>query len=179
MPNVALAAARDEVMAEVRRVMGPAVYVEPMEALLWCVRIAAGEVAYSTWKVEGLEEHEAIGSPESTVTKEGVSGGKEEAWEEVTHSFIEVNLWIRVRREALDRLAKYSKMALDAGVAERAVALAETAGDSLALAIREILDGLQLSVTQEERAPELVRGALVRLERETYDVVDGDAEEVN
>lgn len=174
MANVALSAVREEVMDEVRRVMGPALDVDPMEALLWCVRIAAGEVAYSTFKVETLEEQDAVGRPTTSVSRTATGGKNNESWEETTFSPVALNLWITVRRESLDRLAKYSKMALDAGIAERSVKLAESAGDSLALAIREILEGLQLSAIQEQKAPELVRGALIKLEQETFEEVEAD-----
>jgi hypothetical protein len=165
MPNVAYAAAKEEVMEEVARVMGPALEVDPMDAMLWCVRIAAGEVAYTTMKVEQLEEPEAVGRLQTSSTHEATGGDKMESWVENTAGLPELHIWIRARREALDRLAKFSKMALDAGIAERQVALAESAGDELALAIREILDGLSLTVDQEKIAPQIVRSALVKLEQ--------------
>lgn len=151
--------------AEVRKVMGPAVEVDPMEALLWCIRIAAGEVAYATYKIELLVPSEAVGHPESTTERSGLSRGESEEWTESTKQPVELNIWIRTRRESLDRLAKYSKMALDAGIAERQVNLAESAGELLANSIKSILEGLGLSVEQEKKAPMLVRSALIELEK--------------
>lgn len=152
-------------MDEVRRVMGPAVEIDPMDALLVCVKIAAGEVAYATHKIEELTEEDAIGQEEIVSKHEATGGDKEESWIETNRNPISLHIWIRTRRESMDRLAKYAKMAVDAGIAERQVKLAESAGDELAVAIREILDGLNLTLEQEKKAPDIVRGALVKLEQ--------------
>lgn len=142
-----------------RAVMGTAIDVDPMEALLWCVRITAGEVAYSTSKVHSLEEGDALVAPVQTLDREG---GR--VTQEVTTFQQELNLWVQIRQQAVDRLAKFSKMALDAGIAERQVNMAEMAGGQLAPALQEIFTGLELSLEQEQRLPELVRAALERLE---------------
>lgn len=143
-------------------VMGAAIDVSPMDALLWCVRITAGEVAYATWRVELLSEDEAVLQPETTLNR---IGGK--ITQEITRTPHELNIWIKVRQDCVARLARYSKMALDAGVAERQVQLAEEAGERLALMIRSILNQLKLTPEQEQKAPEIVRGALAQLEQRT------------
>ena len=150
----------EEAMEAARQaVMGTALDVDPMEALLWCVRITAGEVAYSTQKVHALEEPDVIVNPEQILEREG---GR--ITEERTVMPDELNLWIKVRQQAVDRLAKFSKMALDAGVAERQVRVAEGAGDDLATAIGSIFAGLSLTADQEALLPDLVRTALENLE---------------
>lgn len=164
-PSGRKAALMEMIRDEVRKVMGPAIEVDPMEALLWCIRIAAGEVAFATYKIEQLDETEAVGSPITTTERSGISRGDAESWVEETKQPIELNIWIRTRRESTDRLAKYSKMALDAGIAERQINLAESAGEQLAVAIQSILAGLGLSAEQEEKAPMLVRSALIELEK--------------
>lgn len=143
--------------------MGTALDVDPMDALLWCVRITAGEVAYATQKVQALTPEDEVVRPETRVLREGgaLFAG---ASDEKTSGPDELNLWIKVRAASVDRLAKFSKMALDAGVAERAVRLAEGAGEGLATAIRSILVGLELTFEQEKKAPDLVRTALEMLE---------------
>jgi hypothetical protein len=155
-------AARELMMEELKTVMGPAMDIDPMEGLLWCVRIAAGEVAYATYQIEQLQEDDAIGSPEQSERK--IGGGPTGDYEMTTKFPVELNVWIRVRQNSTDRLAKYCKMAADAGVEERKISLAETAGDDLALAFRELLDGLNLTAQQAAKAPELIRGVLVKLE---------------
>lgn len=140
-------------------VMGTAIDVDPMEALLWCVRISAGEVAYATQKVHALDERDEVVNPEQILEREG---GR--ITEERTVFPDELNLWIKVRQTAMERLAKFSKMALDAGVAERQVKMAEGTGEDLAVAIGTILQGLSLTAEQEALAPRLVRDALELLE---------------
>jgi hypothetical protein len=56
-----------------------------------------------------------------------------------TSSRAELNIWIRARQDALERLAKYAKMAIDAGVAERHVRVAERYGELLAELVGGIL----------------------------------------
>jgi hypothetical protein len=63
----------------------------------------------------------------------------------------------------LDRAAKHAKLALDAGVAERQVRLAEQQGEIVAGAIKAMLEGLGLSKEQQKRAPALVRQVLTAL----------------
>lgn len=150
-------------------VMGIAIDIDPMDALLACVRIAAGEVAYCTWRVGQLAEDDAVGNERSTKERP-LSLGKDgednaQRVEEVTVGDPALHIWIRVRQNALDRLAKFSKMALDAGVAERSVRIAEDAGDSLALGLRRVLDGLNLTAAQEAMAPDLIRAMLETLEQ--------------
>lgn len=149
-------------------VMGIAIDIDPMDALLACVRIAAGEVAYSTYRVGQLRSDEAVGNVVS-VKERPLNLGKEgehasERVEEVTTDAPNLHIWIRVRDNCLDRLAKFSKMALDAGVAERQVQMAEGMGDTLALHLRKVMDGLNLTAEQEARAPMLVRAMLEEME---------------
>lgn len=170
-------AAKEEAMVTVRRIMGPAIEIEPMEALLMCVKIAAGEVAYATWKIDQIQDDEVL-IAETSETVRDATGEKAESYTETTKTnLVQLNIWIVTRQQATDRLARYSKMALDAGVAERQVILAEQAGDTLAVAIRSILDGLSLTAEQEERAPQLVRGALETLEGRVSQELPSGAEQ--
>lgn len=132
--------------------------VDPMEALLMCVRICAAEVAYFSHKITLLTDDEVVERP----WEETVAGAEAEVFD--LRKQRQLNVWIRVRQQAVERLARASKMALDAGVEERLVKVAEQVGGTLADAIKEILDGLRLTAEQTERAPDLVRRALVRLE---------------
>jgi hypothetical protein len=135
-PTHQKAAAREQA-----RIMGEAMDVEPHEALLSCVRITAGEVAYCSALVADLEK-----ATESTMFGEVL------------------NIWIQVRQKAVFALAKYSKMALDAGVAERQVQMAERYGQMLADLIGGILGDLDLTPAQQKKAPKVVRGHLQVLE---------------
>ena len=80
--------------------------------------------------------------------------------EEETAAFI---LWQQVYGEWLDRAGKFSKLALDAGVAERLVRLQESEAKQVAQVIRTVLGGLQLTQAQQAQVPELMRQALTSL----------------
>jgi hypothetical protein len=122
-------------------VMGQALDVEPHDALLTCVRIAAGEVAYCSSMIGDLEK-----PTESTMFGE------------------QLNIWIQVRQKAMLSLAKFSKMALDAGVAERQVQVAERYGEMLATLISGILGDLDLTKGQQKKVPAVVTRHLQLLE---------------
>jgi hypothetical protein len=126
---------------EAALIMGEALDIEPHEALITCVRIAAGEVAYCSVQIAGLEK-----ATESTMFGE------------------QLNIWIKTRQVAMATLAKYSKMALDAGVAERQVQLAERYGEMLATLISGILGDLELTKKQQKVAPVIVTKHLQLLE---------------
>jgi hypothetical protein len=126
---------------EAAQIMGVALDVEPHDALLTCVRIAAGEVAYCSTQIAGLEK-----ATEMTMFGE------------------QLNVWIQVRQKATAQLAKYCKMALDAGVAERQVQVAERYGEMLATLISGILGDLKLTKGQQKQAPTIVRRHLQALE---------------
>ncbi len=158
-PNGIMFAAQMEVA-----VMGAPIDIEPHEALLTCVRIAAGEVAYSTRMIEGLKHDEAVGRLMESSEKTYSTDSGEVTYFEDRDKGPELHIWIRVRQKCVGELAKYSKMAIDAGVEERRVALAERWGDQLALVLQGILNDLRLTPAQRKSAPEIVRNNLAVLE---------------
>lgn len=127
---------RQHAANEAARVMGEEMEIEPHEALLQTVRIAAGEVSYCTAQIETLEKENAV--------KRGEFGEY-------------FDIWIGARQGALERLAKFSKMAIDAGVAERQVRVAERFGDTIAALIAGIFEDLALTAKQKKAAPAVVR----------------------
>lgn len=134
-------------------IMGTPQEMEPVDALLWCVSICAGEVSYFTDQLQKLEEHELIERPETSVHEagEGEKGSKDLRTE--TKGPAQLHLLIRERQRAVDRLAKTAKMALDAGVAERQVALAERQGDMIAHVLQAVLTRLGIT---PDRTPKTV-----------------------
>jgi hypothetical protein len=55
-----------------------------------------------------------------------------------------------------DHLVRVAKTAIDAGVAEREVRLAENQGQLIAYAVMKMIDGLDLTAQQHQRARQLV-----------------------
>jgi len=109
---------------------------DPIEALLGEVRRTAGHVAWlqeriSLWTMNTDDEMPAAHST-----------------------------WLLVYQYERRHLAHTAKLALDAGVAQRQVVLAEQQGELLARAVNQILDGLHLSSEQKQLVPELVPAVL-------------------
>jgi hypothetical protein len=140
-------------------VMGRPLDMEPHEALLECIRIAAGEVAYASERIAELDAADAVGPVVSTHRRplkeeKGAEDPRTEV-EEVRVEAPALHIWIVVRQHAMDRLVNYSKIALAAGVAERQVRLAEQQGQLLVEVIRGVLT--DLGVNEHPEAPAVVR----------------------
>ena len=125
------------------RLMGAPIDMNPIEAIIWSIRITAGEVKWLSEKIAELDEVEGV---ENTIM------GKQ------------FHLYVRERR---DRVALLHRMGLDAlklGLAERAIKMAEMYGVALSRFIMGILDDLNLTPEQAQLAPSVVRKHLVILE---------------
>jgi len=146
-------------------VMGVPLPIEPGDAILQCIAIAAGEVRYASEQIAKLELDEAAGAVVTTHTRplkhEKGADDPDETVREVRHEAPALHIWIVTRRQAMDRLVQYSVAALKAGVEERRVRIAENVGQALADAIRGILSDLGLS--DDPRAPGVVRKHLTML----------------
>ncbi len=67
-----------------------------------------------------------------------------------------MNVWVRLHQEWHDRLVRVAKTAIDAGVEERQVRLAEAQAQRLAAVIRAILTDLGYDL-EEENVRKVVR----------------------
>lgn len=126
-------------MHEARRravAFGDELPVEPAEALLSMLRLSAGMVAWTRGELARMEDRGTF----------------------------EGQVLTRMYADERDRTARIAKAALDAGVAERMVRLAESYGDLIATLIGNILSDLRLTPEQYTRAPEIVRTRLLELE---------------
>lgn len=152
-------------------VMGVPLDIDPHEAILECIRISAGEVQYASERIAELEEADAVGA---IVTTHERPLKHEKGAESYSETVVETmrgqpaaHIWIEIRHQAMDRLAKYSKTALDAGVDERRVRIAEAQAMMLAAAIRGILE--DLGVADNPEAPAIMRKHLTTLTAGTVD----------
>jgi hypothetical protein len=128
---------------EMKQLLGFQMEIEPYEALLWCIKITAGEVHWLSLQLSTVKRSEWI--------EEGMQGKR-------------LNVWARQRAEAIERLAKFSKWAIDAGLQERRIQLAENYGEALGRLLKGILDDLHLDRQQREDSPAIVRRHLALLE---------------
>lgn len=118
--------------------LGIPIEVHPHEALLSMLYLASGHVA---WLREEIGATDDLGTFEARVL-------------------------VQLYGEERDRVAKVAKAALDAGVAERQVRMAEQYGDALYHLLRGIFDDGELSLTaaQREQLPTVLRRHLTRLD---------------
>jgi hypothetical protein len=132
-----------KVLAEAHTFYGAPKDINPMEAIIWMIKIAAGEVQWLSDKIAEVSRQD---------------------WIEETVVGRQVHLWVRERQNAMDRLARYAKWAIDAGIAERQVRVMEVYGESIARMLRGILNELELTAEQRDRAPDIVRRHLIAIE---------------
>jgi hypothetical protein len=123
---------------------GQPIEISPAEALLSTVYLSAGHLAFVR------DELGAIGNGRKLTDEQK----------------FEKDVLLRQYNDERDRLARTSKLALDAGVAERIVQLAERHGEVIANVMRAILTDPELGLTaaQHEVLPDLVRRHLTLLE---------------
>lgn len=116
--------------------------VTPWEALLWAVKLAAGRVAFIEAKL-GAAADDAELEPSGRL-----------------HS------WVKLSEVERDRLARISKLAIDAGVAERLVRQLELEAQLMLRATTLTLDELGLDESTRERALGIMSRNLLALEAE-------------
>ncbi len=135
--------------------------IEPHEAILWCVRMAAHEVQYIARHMADLAE-EVVDAEEQ---------------EDPNHfASRKLQALMAEKAKSMDRLAKYGKMAVDAGVAQHQIRIAEGYGAMLAQLLGAVFEDLQLSPAQRRMAPLIAERRLFELETQT--VVEGTAKEL-
>jgi len=69
--------------------------------------------------------------------------------------------------DSVDRSMKYAKIAIDVGVEERKVRVSEQLGAQMALVLRSVFAGLQLTPEQQALIPSLMKAASSQLQIES------------
>lgn len=134
--------------AELRMLAGdPLVAVHPGEALLWCVTLAAQDLAWINHMIMRLSKP----TTRPRTTEKGYSAEKGRH-ESVKLDARQLDGYIQERFKAEERLARFAKMALDANVADRAVKLAEKMGEVIATSLTGILSDLNIEVDDKVAA---------------------------
>lgn len=128
---------------EYAKMMGAPVEMNPLDAIIWCIQITAGEVKWLSERMAELEETE---------------------WLEHTMVGKQLHIYAKERQSRVRDLAKYSQIAVSLGLAERAIRLAEQYGEAIARLLNGVLDELDLTKEQRERVPVIVRKHLILLE---------------
>jgi hypothetical protein len=148
-PNQKRAAAKIVAERERERLISRAVNfgeihkINPLDALMWTIYLSASHMEYLRQELSLYE----------LPAKKGGHAANERGG--FRHQTI-LRLW----NEERDRLARTAKLALDTGVAERAIRIAETMGEQLAVLIKGILHDPELALTRKQY--EIVSGVVKR-----------------
>lgn len=132
--------------------------VTPWEGLLTAVRIAAGRVAFIEHKLSTCEVDRQLEPPNN----ESLS----EAGRDQDHEGTNLNYWVKQSEVWHDKLARISKLAIDAGVAERLVRQLELEAQLMLRATSLTLDELGLDPDTRQRALGIMSRNLLALEAE-------------
>jgi hypothetical protein len=153
--------------------LGLAVVVDPQQALLDLVHEAAANVAFYRMLVAQLDAGvddpldgailpPDVDPPPVELMDRAIAGRVDPAnWKAAPH------VLVAMYDAERDRLAKYSKLAIEAGLAEREVQLAERQGELVVRLITAVLDhaDLGLSFTQREAGRRIAGRELRELSR--------------
>lgn len=123
--------------------MGAPKDINPLDAIIWCIRITAGEVEWLSIKISEVDE---------------------DLWIEHTPLGKQMHVLQRTRADAQDRLVRYSSQAISLGLAERSIRLAEQFGATIARLLESVAGELNLNATQQKQWPQIVRKNLILLE---------------
>lgn len=119
-----------------------ALEVTPWEALLWAVKISAGRVAF-------IEEKLGTAQGDDELEPDG-----------------RLHWWVKESASEREKLARVSKLAIDAGVAERLVRQIELEAQLMLRAATRTFDALGLDESQRQRALAIMGQAMLELEAE-------------
>jgi hypothetical protein len=139
MPNHVKSAVKQEAKV----FFGTPMEINPLDALMWMIRMTAGEIQWLSEQMAEVQEADWI--------ETGIMGKQ-------------FHIYARERRLRQDSLARYSAQAISLGIAERAIKMAETYADLLARLIQGILGDLDLTPEQRAKAPMVVRKHLIAID---------------
>lgn len=142
--------AAEAAAAEAVRTYGLPLDVSPTDALLNEVRWTAGHVAWLRERVQELEHAALVWGMTEQVDK----GAGEFTGTDTTEA-AKPNVWLTLYQQERAHLVSVCKTAIQVGIEERRVKLAEAQGEVVAGVIRAILGELGLSADQAARAPEI------------------------
>lgn len=122
--------------------MATAIAVTPGQAVQAVLNTAAGQFAYATAMVGGLDEAQMF--------EEAIGGAVP-------------NRWVRLQLALMDKLAKYSRAAADMGINERQMQLAEQQTAMMGKLLEAVMDKLDLTPAQRKQVGPAIRESLPML----------------
>lgn len=126
--------------AELSLLVEEPVFMDPGQALLWCVSLAAQDIRWINMQIAAIDEDDHIVVPIKTAEETGTGPNGPVDREITTKEPARLNFLIKERFAAEERLARYSKMAIDANVSERLVRMAESMAELITPLLAKLLD---------------------------------------
>jgi hypothetical protein len=80
--------------------------------------------------------------------------------------------WVLAAERVNDKMARYAKMAVDAGVAAAMVAQARTEGETIARVLNSALGAAELTAEQEIKIRQALRQALLELDASPHQAIE-------
>lgn len=146
-PGQRQAAAGAMARAHVASLIGPVDDIEPQEALQLAISLTAAEVQFFGERIAELGVDEIAGQATVKTVRRAASAGEDRGDDdgdvvEVRQLAPTLHIWVKARSDALERLARYAKAALDANVDERRVRVQEVQLDRLAAIVNAVMRDL-------------------------------------
>ena len=126
--------------------------IEPHQAMVEEIHRTAGAVAWLQEIVRGLDQEQMTRGISRTI--QHPDGSK------TVEATIAINAWIRLYQDERDRLVRVSKAAIEVGVAERQVRIAEQTAQQLAKVVSAIVQDLGHDL-EDPKVRETVRMRLI------------------
>lgn len=149
------------------RFFGIATNIHPHEAIMKAISITHGEVLYCDAQIARLHEDELFERPLHTTIADMPDGSTTMITER--RDAETVSRWVSFRQNAVDRLARYSKMALDIGIEEAQLHLAEREADMVTRYFDAVMNDINLSPDQRRLLGPAMHKHLELIEGETSD----------
>lgn len=129
-------------------VYGDKIEVDPHQAVLDTVHRTAGHVAWLFDKIQALHEVEG-----------------DMTLHQYTSMGIRASVWVEMYERERMMLLRASKAAVDMGVSERQVQLAEEQGRMIAMVLQQFIDSAEIKLTPQQRAlaPKVIRQLLTSM----------------
>jgi hypothetical protein len=122
--------------------MATAIQVTPGQAVQAVLNVAAGQFAYATAMVGGLDEAQMF--------EETIAGAVP-------------NRWVRLQMNIMDKLSKYSRAASDMGISERQMQLAEQQTAMMGKLLEAVMDKIDLTPAQRKQVGPAIRESMPAL----------------
>lgn len=162
-PSVAMNCIKEMIVSQMRRYYGSRREIGPHEALLEEVQYTAGHVRWLRDTIRWLGGEPDGPEPENNPRNRNFDQQRLAILHQQTNMGAKPSVWLEMYHRERRHLIMAAKAAIDAGVAERQVKLAEDQGKLLAMVVMKILNdpGLQLTPQQLALAPGIARHHLL------------------